>query len=418
MYRIIPWLFMKLQEKVLLPSSSFLIKICLNAGKCTQYVAGQRQARLWICVLVAATCATSHAIAQTDSTETTVSKSKQKSLLSIGLGIQHGFIFAHSVDVQNTSGARPTGIEAIGSWQRNDSASFALCHCYPRQGLQVSYYDYDVGLLGKSSTAAYFLEPTYRISKRVLFSLKGAAGLSYLNNPYDSISNPGNQSYSTSLSFYLLTGVGVWFKLSERWWLNPSVNYQHISNGGFRQPNKGINWPTVGIALSYHPDSRPWYTGTRNTKKYWKNYATRYDLTLLGGMRNGYNQAGERKRYIVRGLALQAGRQVGRLSMLTLGTEIYQDDKLQNELRKQNLDASPVKAGLLMGHEFLLGRFQFSQRLGVYIFDQTPYYDRIFHRWGIKYRINQQFSTGFNLLAHREVAEFVDFRLTYTFQKL
>jgi hypothetical protein len=335
----------------------------------------------------------------------------------MGLGVQHGFIFAHSEDVQNTKGARPTGIEAIFSWQRNDAAIFDLCRCYPRQGLLLAYYDYDVKLLGKSGTAAYFLEPTYRLGNRVLFSFKGAAGLSYLSNPYDSISNPGNQSYSTHVSVYLLVGVGAWVQLSEQWWLNPTLSYQHISNGGTREPNKGINWPTAGIAVSYQPASRPWYTGTRTSEKYWRDYSTRYDVTLLGTVLRGYSESGDRERYPMIGLAVQAGRQVGNLSMITVGAEAYHDEELKDRLRSDGLNDSPVKAGVLLGHEFLLGRFQFNQRLGVYVFDQTPYYDRIFHRWGLQYRINRHLSAGFNLLAHRHIAEFVDFRLIYTFQK-
>jgi len=373
--------------------------------------------KLLLCAFFSTAWLTSSAIAQTDTTTTVTPSAKEKSLFSVGLGVQHGFIFAHSEEVQNTKGARPTGIEAIFSWQRNDAAAFDLCRCYPRQGVMLAYYDYDVDLLGKSGTAAYFLEPTYRISDKVLFSFKGAMGLSYLNNPFDSISNPGNQSYSTHMSVYLLVGVGAWVRLSEKWWLNPSINYQHISNGGSRQPNKGINWPTAGIAVNYQPVSRPWYTGTRTTENYWKETPTRYSVALLGTMRRGFDEVGDRKRNVMGGLAVQAGRQVGNLSMLTLGAEVYHDDELKNKLRKDGLDASPVKAGLLVGHEFLLGRFQFGQGIGVYVFDQTPYYDRIFHRWGLNYSINRHLSAGVNLLAHRHVAEFVDFRITYTFQK-
>lgn len=392
----------------------FFINIHLNAGKFNRYVAMQVQ---YVLVVVFITCAISTGIAQVDSAAATVDTSKQKALFSIGLGVQHGSVFAHSVDVQNTRGARPTGIEAIFSWQRNDSASFALCHCYPRQGLLLAFYNYDVGLLGKSGSAAYFLEPAYRIGNRVLFSFKVAAGLAYLTNPFDCISNPGNQSYSTHLSAYLLIGIGAWLRLSERLWLNPGINYQHISNGGIRRPNKGINWPTAGIALSYQPKYRSWYTGKRNTEKFWRSYSTRYDVEIIGSLLRGNNEAGDRERFPLGGIAVQAGRQVGSLSMLTLGAEAYFDKELQEKLRSEGLNASPVKAGLMLGHEFLLGRFQFSQRLGVYLFDQTPYYDRIFHRWGLMYRINRHFSAGFNLLAHRQVAEFIDFRLAFTFQK-
>ena len=401
----------------MLPIASFLISLWLIARKCTWIVAEQITLRPGLWVIIPAFLATTPSIAQTDSTAAIVITTKQKALFSVGLGIQHGFIFAHSVEVQNTSGARPTGVEGMLAWQRNDPATFALCNCYPRQGLLLAYYDYDVGLLGKSGTAAYFLEPTYRLGDRVFLSFKGAAGASYLNNPYDSIDNPGNQSYSTHLSAYLLVGVGAWVRLSDRWWINPGINYQHISNGGKRQPNKGINWPTAGLAVSYQPTSRPWYSGTRTTEKYWRDYSARYDIAILGTLRRGYNEAGDRERYPVAGLAIQAGRQVGRLNMLTFGAEAYHDEELKDNLHKDGLNASPVKAGLLLGHEFLLGRFQFSQGLGVYVFDQTPYYDRIFHRWGLQYRINRHFSAGFNLLAHRQVAEFVDFRLAYTFQK-
>ena len=101
--------------------------------------------------------------AQADSVA--ASHRKEPSLFSVAAGIQHGFIFAHSQAVQNTKGARPTGVEMILSWQRNDAVVWDLCNCYPRKGLLLSYYDYDRALLGKSATAAFFLEPVYLASR-------------------------------------------------------------------------------------------------------------------------------------------------------------------------------------------------------------------------------------------------------------
>ena len=357
-----------------------------------------------------------YAFSQTDSL-THKSTGRQPSIFSKAIGIQHGFIFAHSEAVQNTSGANPMGVEISLAWQRNDSATWALCNCFPRKGLLLSYYDYDTRILGKGITAAYFLEPTYRISKNILFSFIGSAGLSWLTNPFDSINNPTNQSYSQYLNGYLRVGIGLWFQLNDQWWLNSSINYHHESNGGMKRPNKGINWPTAGIELSYQKKSRPFYSGNRTNEKFWKHHSLRWDAGIFGVPRRATDDDGNRIHKLLVGANLQAAKQVGRINTLTLGTEIYHDEELRLRLKRDSLDASAMKAGILVGHEFLLGKFLFSQRLGYSVLDQTPYYDKLYHRWGLQYRINKNIGVGFNLQAHRQVADYVDLRITYSMEK-
>lgn len=338
-------------------------------------------------------------------------------MFSAGLGVQSGFIFAHSESVQNTKGARPVGVELIFSWQRNDPLIVDLCNCYPRKGLLLSYYSYDNAALGKGITAAYFLEPTYRLGKNLFFSFRAAGGLSYLTNPFDTIHNPTNQSYSTAMNAYLLFGLNIWFRLGDRWWLAPSINYNHESNGGMKQPNSGINWPTAGLTLSYQKDNRPYYTGLRSREKFWRDYSIRWDIGVFGTARRVLDENGNSKRLPLAGLYFQAGKQVGRINVLTLGTEIFGDRALRYEFSKDSIDASSVKAGILAGHEFILGKFLFTQRLGFYVFDQTPDFDQLYHRWGLLYRINKNFGVGAQLQAHRHIADFTDLRVVYTFQK-
>ena len=207
---------------------------------------------------------------------------KEKRIVSLTLGVQHGFIFAHSPAVENTKGAKPTGAEFIINWRKSDAQAWNLCNCFPANGLLLAYYDYDSDILGRSYTAAYSLEPAYRIGKRNLLYLRLASGLSYLTNPYDSIKNPTNASYSSHVSGYLLLGLGVSFALNEKWRTNISANYQHESNGGLRQPNKGINWPTAGISFSYEPNPRPLYQGVRQKDKSWKSYGPRWEVATFG----------------------------------------------------------------------------------------------------------------------------------------
>lgn len=337
---------------------------------------------------------------------------KAKDLFSLGAGLQHGFIFAHSEEVENTKGSHPTGLEAIISWQRVDSAAWSLCNCYPRRGFLLAYHDYDNRVLGKSITFATFLEPTYRISNRTFFAFKGSMGLSYLTHPFDSLKNPFNQSYSTAINGYLQVGIGAWVRLSNRWWINPSISYQHVSNGGMKEPNKGINWPTAGLALSYQPVAGPYYTGRRPDTKFWKGQPLRYDITLFGTARRSVNERGESQRMALVGLATQVGKQVGRINMILAGIEASHDEELRTELKKDSLDASPATVALTVGHEFLLGKFLFSQKLGFYVFDQTPYHDPLYHRWTFLYRPGR-LGIGFSMKAHRHIADYMDLRLSY-----
>jgi len=344
------------------------------------------------------------------------SKEIRNDQFSIGLGIHKGFIFAHSQAVQNTKGSHPTGIEGILSWQRVDSAVWSLCNCFPRKGLILAYYDYDNNILGKSVTAAYFLEPVYRLSNKAAFSLRGSAGISYLTNPFDSIRNPFNQSYSTALSAYLLLGVGSWFRLNDQWQLNISFNYQHISNGGMREPNKGINWPTAGIALTYQQRYFPYFKGQRNKEKFWINKPITWNITSFGTARRMVNENGNSQRLLLLGMSLQAAKQVGRINNITLGTEVSLDNELKKRLQKDSIQSSNVLGGLLAGHEFILGKFLLSQQLGLYYLNQTPYYDRLYHRWGLSYKINKRMGIGLTLKAHRQVADYADLRFSYSFQ--
>jgi hypothetical protein len=355
--------------------------------------------------------------AQTDTALILKEEQTKANVFSVGVGVQHGFIFAHSQNVQNTKGANPTGLELFFSWQKIDTVIWRLCNCFPRRGLLLTYYDFDNRILGKSATSAFFLEPSYKLGKKTFFSIIGSTGVSYLSNPFDSIKNFANQSYSTHISAYLRVGLGVWYQLANYWWLNASVNYQHESNGGLRQPNKGINWPTAGITISHQKYAPDYISGKRTKDKFWKNYHPRWDAIVFGTARRSLNFRGESVRLPLIGISVNASKQMGRINRLTLGAEAARDEELYVKLKRDSLQASAVNAALLAGHEFMLGKFLFTQRIGMYLFDETPYYDRLYHRWGIQYFITKNFGVALTLKAHRHIADYGDIRFIYSWQK-
>ena len=98
-----------------------------------------------------------------------------------------------------------------------------------------------------------FVEAFFRAHKNTSISFRTAAGLSIATNPYDTINNPENFSYSVPVNIYSQLGLALHHKIKQKIRINFSVNYNHISNGGFKQPNKGINYPTISVGLDYMP---------------------------------------------------------------------------------------------------------------------------------------------------------------------
>jgi hypothetical protein len=83
-------------------------------------------------------------------------------------------------------------------------------------------------------------------------------------------------------------------------------------------------------------------------------------------------------------------------------------------MKAEGLTKPALNISLLAGHEFIWGKFIFSQQLGFYIYEKTPYYNAWFHRWGLYRKISKNFMAGVNLKAHLNVANFFDVRFIYT----
>ncbi len=334
--------------------------------------------------------------------------SLRRSIFSVGLAGHYGFVFAHSIDVENTRGARPRGLRAELVWQRIDERTWQACTCYPRNGLQISVMDFDNRVLGSGLNAGYFLEPNFRLSRAVSLTLRGVVGLSYLTNPYHPVRNPANQSYSLPVNAFLSLGLGASIRLDRRWSLTLSGQYEHASNGGLQEPNKGINYPTASLGLLYAVNPTEIPRRERPLARDFKRRPLRRDAYTFGTARTA--ERGEPTRYFLGGVGLTLSKQVGPLNALTLGTEAFADFPSRERARREGIDPFPGRVGVLLGHEFLLGNYVFSQQLGVYAYNPFPFFDRVYHRWGLTRRLGEQWAVGFNLLAHRQVANFLDLR--------
>lgn len=336
-----------------------------------------------------------------------------KTYRAIGTKVHYGFIIPHSEEISGISHSNPLINELDFSWHFTDYKTWQYCSCYPRIGLSLMYINFNnPEILGHSVTLAPYVEPFFGAQKKISQSFRFLAGYAYLNNIYDATKNPENHFFSSRSSFILSVALTMNYRIGH-WNLRLSGNYNHISNGGNRLPNKGMNFPTASLGVEYlfQPVFFPQREKSAN-----KQASTRsvFKTSLFGTLKKPFNE--EEARFLLFGFHFNWSYLLGRTSAITTGIEYVNDGSLKEELKRKL--ASPPdhqRLGLLAGHEFKIGKFRFSQQLGVYAYSPQKAKDPVYQRWGLEFLVYKGAYVGTNLKAHRHVADFMDLRLGIEF---
>jgi hypothetical protein len=271
-------------------------------------------------------------------------------------------------------------------------------------GAGINYVNFNHEDLGYAITGIGYIEPFLESYGQWRFSIKLGAGLAYMSNPYDEISNPQNLTYSTNLAFPLYAGSTIYYYFTKQLALKTSLSFQHISNGGIRQPNLGINYPVFGIGMEFTnnsyriPPRQKLHTYTK--KKQYEiiaGYSLKEDTTNTNNLH-------------VATLMINRSWQVSRINALTITLfNEYQQSPSDTD-NKEKWSIAP-----LFGNEFLLGRLGFGQQLGIYVIqgDQAP--NLLLQNYYLRYNFNSGMIAGINLKAHGRVADFLSIQVGFKF---
>ncbi len=327
---------------------------------------------------------------------------------SFGLSGSYTYALVHTPEVGEVQGSRPIGLTASYQKQSLDSLTWEHCGCYPRTGVLGGWFHLDdPGTLGNSFFLSGFVEPFIWTGRRIDLSIRGVFGAAYQDTPYHPKENPENQAYSTYLSFFLQVGLHGHIRIGPQSTIKLSAVYDHSSNGGVAKPNKGLNHPGFSMGYEYalrsneFPDRPPPSQGVQKEDP-------RLDLTFLGGGRSvGTDHS---TLYAFAGHSIKYAYPLSSLHAITLGGEWLVDGALKKRMRGRGIQADHQRGSIALGHEFLMGRFIFSQQIGVYLYDPSGLDDRIYHRWGLTYHLTPKVFMGVDLKAHRHIADLIDLR--------
>lgn len=329
---------------------------------------------------------------------------------SVELSGDYGFLFLHSQDIRPIGQSYPWGIGAEYSYWLLKDKHWEDCHCYPRIGINLSYHNFDnTEVLGYGFPLYGFLEPWFRLMPNVFYTLRGGMGYSWASQPYDAETNPKNLSYSLHFNPFVMVGTGFGVKLNKHWRLSTQIRYNHISNGGQQEPNKGLNYPSGNFSLSYSLDELAF----KQRPKVPMDELEKQRALVVNAFIAGKAIDASRVTYAVPGVAVRYSQQFGRTSAWVVGTEYINNLAYRKRIEKQGLDEHHHQLNLLLGHEFLLGNFTFSQLIGIYVVRDYDRWPDWYQRYGLQWFFWNNFSAGTAIKVHGHEAEFLDFRLGY-----
>lgn len=335
----------------------------------------------------------------------------------LGMRFHYGFIIPHSRELIDVSRSNPHGFEISAQWLLASEKYTRNSGVVAKRGFVLHYFNYDnPRVLGQGITLVPFVEPMIRPWRRFYGSVQLGLGIIYLNTVYDEETNPTNLFYSFPVSMLAMTNAYLFYKINPHWHISLGINYNHISNGGMKLPNKGMNFPTYNAGFNYYfrtvEITRP--LKTDEWKKRQRNFAYLLPVATLKTA-EATDDFPENKICWQLGAMAMAGRQIGRLSALSAGTEWIYDGYAREILDRDGNNTSAWKGGILFGHELLVSRVRFSIHLGAYVYNPSRNTDAVYQRYGLYYRAGKHILFGSTMKAHRHVADVFDMRLGWIF---
>jgi hypothetical protein len=329
-----------------------------------------------------------------------------------------GFIIAHSKELPNVQKTHPWGVELEWNWQLMKEDAWNYCYCYPRTGASFLFINFDKpDILGRAYASYLFIEPVLGAQKKFHLSFRFGIGPAFLDRIYDEQTNPENTFFSTTLSFIVTLNAAMNFRIAERTNLQFAGFYNHISNGGIKNPNKGINFPTLSLGVDYNLRPVPYTQHLKKDSSSLQPYKWRFDVVAFGAAKTDIKG---HEHYLVYGLMPSVSRVIGRMSAISLALEGTVDLADKKEIERNNIEEDGRLVdhkyfAALLGHELLIGRFNFSIHFGAYLYSPFKRRNLIYERYGLTYRVFRNIFFGTNIKAHGHVADFLDFRLGVSF---
>lgn len=341
-----------------------------------------------------------------------------KPLVYLGARIHKDFLIQKPGElIDQLDHSFPFNLEADISWHLRKKEIWDYCYCYPRTGFAVQYMNFGYSeVMGSGFALIPFIEPYFRASRKLNFSMRFGTGPTLLTKLHDEQTNPENIFFSSHLSFTSLFNFSVNYRLTDHLSFRLAGNFHHISNAGLAQPNLGVNIPTLNAGVDYCFQKVSFENRVKAHSVVLNPKKNRVDL--IAGIAFQPSAFQGTQLYPVYSVITNYSRVLGRVFGLMGGLEFNSYKSKWDRIRRLNMiDESSgeyidhKRLAVTIGPELLMGKFILSPQIGYYLYCPYDLGYKMSQRYNLKIKITDHLLIGVSVKAHRRDVDFMEFRM-------
>ena len=338
------------------------------------------------------------------------SYSQSDSIPKYQLGIKsgYGFIITHSPTMEYLTEQHVSKVELSIEKNTFGNKDWHHYHGFPRIGLSFTYFNFNNERhLGKGYSLYPYLDFKVFGTNKIQLRFKPAIGIGYIQRPFDSETNFKNAAIGSHLNIFFSFLAEAEIKLTKKSALLMGVNFSHFSNTAFKNPNLGINIPTIeaGISHSIGPTSKR----TLKEKAVYKREKANWMINAGSGF-NEINPPNEKK-YLASALSIVNEKRLNYKSSIAGSLDFFYNPAHTNILRADstyiNDGYENLQIGLSFHHVLHFGKLQNYIQFGYYLKNENKDLNNSYQIVGGRYEINHKWNALLIFKTHLAKAEYL-----------
>lgn len=288
---------------------------------------------------------------------------------------------------------------------------------YPAVGVTVIYSGVGgMPEIGSIFGAYPYMSFNFLKSKRNMLNARLGVGIGYATKKWDAKDNPKNTFLGSHVNALFSINVEYSRAISRRWHLSFYTGMTHMSNGGSRCPNNGINLWQFGLSgryfLKQQRERLPLETIDNKQYRGWESKNISWYISFLYSLKDIDEYMGYGKHWSVYNLQLNVMKHVSQMSKVGIGIDLVYDETDKEILKFKKIDYKPIeilKPGVNVAYELVLKSTSFLFNFGCHVGGKDLCEGRIYQKLNLKQNVSEHIFVTFGLTTHWGWADYLGF---------